>query len=202
MRLRNHTQEARIMQLRTLFGTATALLALPGVSLAEFNYTNVELSYVNVDYRAGNLNVDGNGFSVAGAYTIGDDFFVDASYDNYDFDFGVDGNVLEVGGGYFYTLNEDLDFIATLSYLETEISTGNFSVSDDGLSLGGGIRAQLGDDFQVDALLKYVNMDEGDSDTSIELRGRYYFSDQYAVIAQFDFGNDFETFSIGIRAEF
>ena len=190
------------MKLQTLCGTAIALIALPGISLAEFNYTSAEISYVDVDYDIGNFSVDGDGFNIAGSYTIADEFFVSGSYEDYSFDFGVDGDVLEIGGGYFHMLNEDLDFVAAFGYLETEVSSGNFRVDDDGLYLGGGIRTQLSDEFQVEAMLKYVNMDKGDSDTGIELRGRYYFNEQFAVIAQADIGNDFEIFSIGVRAEF
>jgi hypothetical protein len=45
-------------------------------------------------------------------------------------------------------------------------------------------------------------MDEGDSDTVLELSGRYYFKDNLAVTAKLNFGSDFQTLGIGIRTEF
>jgi hypothetical protein len=193
------------MRLRTHFWLAAACF-VPALGQAQdqsgFGYTAVELSFIDVEFDVGPFNVDGDGFAIGGTFTITEGFFVGGSYEDIDFDFGVDGEIIEIGGGYFHPLNEDLDFVATLDYVETEASAGNQSVDDDGLALGGGIRAALGTDFEVDAILRYVNMDLGDSDTGIELRGRYYFNDEIAVWAQTDFGNDIDTLSIGIRWEF
>ena len=190
--------------MRSLRITATLLVlsTAPGLALAQFNYTSAEFSFVDVEYDAGIFDIDGDGFRIAGTYAIGESFFVSGEYEDYDFDFGVDGEVLEIGGGYHHTLNEDIDFVATFSYLDAEVSLGPASGDDDGLSLAGGVRGRLGDSIEVDAILKFVDMDAGDSETGIELRGRYYFSDEFAVTAGLDFGNDFETLSIGIRGEF
>ena len=189
------------MRIGTVLGTAS-LLAMPAIGNAEFNYTSVEFSFVDVETDIGPFDVDGDGFRIGGTYPVGQSFFIGGEYEDYDFDFGVDGEVLEIGGGYFHSLNEDLDFVATFSFLDAEVSAGNASADDDGLAIGGGIRSRLSDTIEVDALLKFVDMDAGDSDTGIELRGRYYFSDGFAVQAGAEFGNDFETLSIGIRAEF
>jgi len=187
---------------RLMVTAAVLAVAMPGVSLAEFDYSAIEISFVDVEFDVGPINVDGDGFTIGGTYMIGDEFFIGGEYEDYDFDFGVDGESLSIGGGFVYNLNEDLDFVATLDYVEVEASVGNFSVDDDGIAVGGGIRAALGDDFQVDATLQYVNMDEGDSDTGIELRARYYFNDDIAIFAATDFGNDVETIRIGVRFEF
>lgn len=190
------------MRLRTICGFTTALCLLPALGQAEFNYTTVELGLTDVEYDVGPFGIDGDGISISGSYAISDSFFLAGEYDDIDFDFGIDGEILEVGGGYVHPLQDDLDFIATFGYLETEISSGPFSADDDGLFLGGGVRAALGEDFEVDAILQYVNMDLGDSDTGIEVRGRYYFSDKMAAWAQTDFGSDIETFRLGIRFDF
>ena len=193
------------MKLRLICGFATVCL-MPALGHAQdssgFNYTNIDLGFVDVEFDVGPLSVDGDGFSVAGSYTVADNFFIGGEYTDIDFDFGVDGEILEIGGGYFHPLNDELDFIATFSYVETEVSAGNLSVDDDGLGIGGGVRAGVGSGFEVDALLQYVNMDQGDSDTGIEVRGRYFFSDSLAAWAQTDFGSDIETFRLGIRFDF
>lgn len=190
------------MKRSIVFATAALVAGVPGISSAEFDYTNIDLSLVDVEFDIGPINVDGDGLAVSGSYLVADSFFVGGSYEDYDFDFNVDGEMFEIGGGYFHPMNEDLDFIATLAYVEAEASSGNLSVDDDGLEIGGGVRAALSDRFEVDAMLQYVNMDAGDNDTGVELRGRYFFNEDIAVTAQTDFGSDIETLRIGIRFNF
>lgn len=189
------------MNYRTLFA-ALALLALPGLAAADFDYNSAEFGYVDVNYDVGPVDVDGNGFRLAGRYTLADSFFIAGRYDDYDFDFGLDGSVLEITGGYFYSFGEDLDFVATLTYVDRQLSVNGFGGDDNGLGVAGGVRSRLSDAIQVDAMLRYVDMDAGDTDTSLELRGRYYFNDSLAVQASASLGGDFETLGIGIHAEF
>lgn len=190
------------MKLRTLYATAVALVGLPGISQAEFNYTSVDFGYVDVEYDVGPASIDGDGFGISGTYTVADAFFIGGSFDDYGFDGGVDAQMIEIGGGYFHPMNETLDFIATFSYIDAELSYSSFSVDDDGLGIGGGVRASVSDEFEFEAMLDYVDFDKGDSDTGIELRGRYFFSDDFAVTAQIDVGKDIETFRLGIRTQF
>jgi len=184
------------------FLSALALLTIPALSFADFNYTSAEFDYIDVDSDFGPFNVDGDGFGIGGTYQVADSFFIGGSLEDYDFSFGVDGQVLKIGGGYFHPLDEDLDFVATFGYVDAEASAGNTRRDDDGLALAGGVRAQLADDIEVDAMLEYVNMDRGGGDTGIALHGRYYFSDEFAVQLKLTRGTDFETFAIGVRAEF
>jgi opacity protein-like surface antigen len=181
---------------------AFALIAIPGLSQAEFNYTYVDLSLVDIEFDVGPGSIDGDGFAVSGAYTVADGFFVGGSYYDTDFDFGIDGEIARITGGYFHPLNEELDFVATLSYVDTEISLGQLNDGDDGLALGGGVRYAISEDFEVDAMVEFVDMDLSGSDTGFEVRGRYYFNDDIAVSAQLDVAKDIETFRIGVRFEF
>jgi opacity protein-like surface antigen len=190
------------MRFQTLAAATLTALAVPGISLAEFNYTSAEFNFVDVDVDFGPFSVDGDGYSIGGTYPVADNFFIGASWESYDFDGGVDGEWLEIGGGYFRMLDDDLDFVATLSLVDAEVSSGYGSADDDGIAIGGGIRAQLADTIEVDALLKYVDMDKGDNDTGIEVRGRYYISDEFAVQLKLSTVNDFDTLSIGVRGEF
>lgn len=190
------------MKLRMICATAVALFTLPGISQAQFNYTAIDLSYVDVELDVGPGTIDGDGFSIGGTYEIADSFFIGGSYEDASLDFNIDAELMEVGGGYFHTLNDDLDFIATFSYVDIELSSGGFSGDDDGLALGAGVRTALGESFEVEAMLEYIDFDSGGSDTGLELRGRYFFSDDIAVTGQVDLGKDIETLRIGIRFEF
>jgi opacity protein-like surface antigen len=175
------------------------LVAVPGVSLAQFNYSYVDLDYV-FDVEFGSL--DGDGFAIGGQFEVAETFFIGAGYEDYSLDFGVDSEILEVFGGYFHNLNEELDFVVTFGWVDLEVSSGNARADDDGLSLSGGVRYAINSDIEVDAMLEHVNYDEGGSDTGVALRGRYYFDEDFAVSAQLDLGKDIETFRIGIRYQF
>ena len=191
------------MKLWTLTGTAAALLTLPALSQAEFNYTTAEANYLlDVSIDGGLADVDGDGLGVGGSYEIADNFFIGGSFEDFDLDFDISGEWLEVGGGYNHELNPDLDFVATLSFVDVEISSNFGSAEDDALALGGGIRTRLSDSIEVDAMLEYYSFDEGDSDTSLDIRGRYYFSPEFAVQVRMNLGSDIETIAVGVRGEF
>jgi opacity protein-like surface antigen len=179
------------------------LLTLPALSQAEFNYTSAEANYLlDVEFDGGMASVDGDGLGVGGSFEIADNFFIAGSYEDFDLDFDINGDWLEIGGGYFHELNPDLDFIATLSFVDVELSSNFGSADDDALALGGGIRTKLSDAIEVDAMLEYFDFDEGGSDTSVELRGRYYFNPGFAIQAKMNLGADVETIAIGVRSEF
>jgi opacity protein-like surface antigen len=204
--MRRHSLTEETTMKHKLLG-AILLLALPGISQAQFNYTHVDLSFVDIDLDGGPGSLDGDGFAFSGAYTITDGFFVGGSYTDADFDFGIDGEIIRITGGYFHPLqdgtgNGQLDFVATLSFVDVDLSTGPFSAGNDGLALAGGVRYAVNEEIEVDAMVEFVDMDTGGSDTGFELRGRYYLNDEFAVSAQVDLAKDIETFRIGVRFEF
>jgi hypothetical protein len=185
------------MNIRAVSAAVSVALAAPGVALAEFSYNFLEGSFVDVEID--DTSIDGDGIRLEGSAEVGDTYFVRAEYEDYDFDFNIDGNVFEVGGGYFHTLNEDLDFIAVGQYVQVEIGSGD----DDGLGIGGGVRTRLADTIEVDAILHWVDLDDSGSDTYVDLRGRYNINEQFAVTLKFDVGSDtFDTMGIGVRYNF
>ena len=133
--------------------------ATPGISLAEFTYSNVEVSFVDVELD-GPANVDGDGFEIAGTYDLSGRLFLFGEWQEQNLDFGIDGRSVELGAGMRHEINPDLDLVGTLSYIDTEVDLGNFSADDDGLALGGGIRTRIAESFELDALLRYVDFDE------------------------------------------
>ena len=191
------------MKFTTLSATVAALLTVPALSQAEFNYSGAEFNYLlDAEIDGGPVSVDGDGFGFGGSFEITDNFFIAANYEDYDLDFDISADWLEIGGGYAHMISDDLDFVATLSMVDVEISSNFGSAEDDALALGGGIRARLSDSIEVDAMLEWYDFDEGDSDTSLDLRGRYYFSDSFSLQAKMNLGSDFETIAIGVRTEF
>ena len=179
---------------RTVLFAAIAAAFVPGVVLADMNYTNLEVNYLDLD--AGN-SVSGDGFEIGGSWELSDQFHLFGSWQDQSYDGGADGDVMELGGGWNHSFTDTLDFVGTLSYLDADFG----GASDDGLAIGGGIRSRLGDSFEVDAGLKYVDFDS-DSDTGLQLGARYYFNDTMALGASIDDNDNFDTFRLGFRWEF
>jgi len=183
------------MKRTALFGAVMAALAVPGLALADMNYTNFEIDYLDLDADSG---VNGDGFQIGGSWELNDQFHLFGSWQDQSFDGGFDGETLEVGAGWNHGFSDTLDFVGTLSLVDSEIE----SFSDDGLALGGGIRSRLGESFELDAGLKYVDFDESGSDTGISVGGRYYFNDSMALGASLDSYDDADTLRLGFRWEF
>ena len=184
----------------------SALLAgsilVPSLASAEFNYTFVEAGFVDAEADAGLFDLDGDGYRIGGSVSLNDQFFLHGALENQSFDFGIDGQLLELGGGYRHAVSSDLDFVATASLVQAEVEALGFTVDDDGLQIGGGVRGRLSESFQVEAMLEWVDLDESGSDTSISLRGRYYFNDQFAIGIETEADDVFDSLMLSFRAEF
>lgn len=186
--------------MRMFLGLVTLAL-LPGFAQAEgFDYTFVEVGYVNAEFDAAGVDVDGDGFGINGSFAIADNYFLFAEYSSLGFDFSVDLNRLALGGGAHYALSPTLDFVGTLSYRDTEVEAGGIAISEDGFGIGAGLRGALGDDFEWEAGIDYS--DVGDGDTTIGLDGRYYFTDSVAAGAGISVDDDVTVYALGIRMEF
>ena len=57
---------------RTILFAAIAAAFVPGVVLADMNYTNLEVNYLDLD--AGNSSVSGDGFEIGGSWELNDQF--------------------------------------------------------------------------------------------------------------------------------
>jgi len=184
----------------SLLGALLAFALAPYAAFAEMSYSGFELSFVDVDLD--NVNVNGDGFEIGGSYELNDKFFLLGEWQDQNLDFGIDGRAIELGAGLHHPLAANLDFVGTLSYIDTQLDVGNVSADDDGLALGGGIRTTFGKTFQLDAMLRYVDYDNAGSDTGIRVNGRWYFTDRMAVLFGTDLNDNADTLRVGFRAEF
>jgi hypothetical protein len=185
---------------RTALCAAVLAAFVPGVVLADMNYTKLEISMLDVELDS--ANVDGDGFSFAGGYELNEKIHLFGEWQDQSLDFGIDGRSLELGAGYTHGFSDKLDFIGTLSYVDAEVKAGNVTADDDGLAVGGGIRTRVADSFEVDAGLKYVDFDNAGGDTGVSVGGRYYFNDSMALGASADFNDNADTLRVGFRWEF
>jgi hypothetical protein len=184
------------MKLRSLIAVTACAIAAPGIAAAQegFDYRYLEMGFAHA--KIDDTSIDGNGFRFEGLHEFGESFFASAEYETYELDFDIDGSAFQVGGGYIHPMSGDLDLIARGQYAQVEIE----NYDDDGIGIGGGIRTRLADTFEVDAMLNWYDFDEGGSDTFIDLRGRYYVNDRFAIWLSLDIGSDyFETLGAGVR---
>jgi len=186
---------------RTVLFAAIAAAFVPGVVLADMNYTNLEVNYLDLEVGDG-FTVNGDGFELAGSFELNDQFHLYGSWQDQSLDFGIDGRTMELGAGWSHGFNDKLDFVGTLSYVDAELEAAGNTASDDGLAIGGGIRSRLGESFEIDAGLKYVDFDESGSDTGLSLGARYYFNDSMALGASMDSNDNADTLRLGFRWEF
>ena len=178
-----------------------SLLSIPALAQTQpFSYTYVDVALVNSEIDLGIVDIDGDGLSVAGAFDLDDRFFAVASYTDQDYDFNVDGSVFTVGVGYHTELGNNFDFVADLSYVDADVITSFGSNGENGFEIGAGIRTRPAQDFELEARLGYV--DVAGSDTVLGVKGRYYFSDSFAVIASISDNDGGLGWGIGVRAEF
>jgi hypothetical protein len=176
-------------------------LSLPCALYADgFDYTFVDAGFVNSDLDAGPFDVDGDGIGVNGSIGVSDNVHIIAGYADEDYDFGVGSTTWSAGVGFNTGINENLDFVADLSYMDVDVDSPFGSAGEDGYGLGAGIRARAGEKIELDAGLLYVDLD--DSDTVLNVGGRYYFNDSFALGAGLSDADGGTAWTIGVRAEF
>jgi hypothetical protein len=158
------------MRKSATLGAIAALAALCAQpAAAEFSYNLIEGSYISGD--------DFDGFGVAGSMEFTSEFFGLASIDALEVDnSSADISLLSVGAGYNRAINEALDIVATASIKRVKVD--GFG-SDTGFGLGVGLRGRLIDQLELHGGLEYVDID--DSDTTLQVGGRWYFTPNFAA---------------------
>jgi len=177
------------------------LAALPIASGAqELNYTFVEGGYINSDIDTGPFNADGDGLGVRGSFAINEKFHAFGAHATQDLDLDLDTDQLELGVGRHWRLQENVDFIGELSWVDVDLNSPFGGTDDDGLGLGAGLRGRLNSSLELEGRLNYVDLN--DSNTSLSFSGRYFLWDRFAIGGGLEFDDDDTAWNIGLRAEF
>jgi Outer membrane protein beta-barrel domain len=180
-----------------------AALGMTGPAIAEdgFDYSYLELGYVKSEID--DFNVDGDGLGVFGSYEFTQNFHAFAGYSDQDFDFDLSASTFELGAGYAWPVNPNMDLVGTFSYITTEIDVPGFgSFDDDGFALGAKVRARVANALELTGGLKYVDYDEVGNDTTFGVGARYFFTKMFAAGVDVDFDDDGTTWMLGGRLSF
>lgn len=182
------------------FVVGSTLLALaPLAALAEdMSYSYVDLGYVSTD-------IDGapsaDGFGLRGSVGFAENFFVFGEYSNQTLD-GADIDQFAVGFGGHYGLTDAMDLVGRIGYVDAEVSAGGFSVSVDGYLVSAGLRGRVGDAFELEGRADYTDLGNNGDDTALVIAGRYFFTDQFALGAEFSTSDDADAYLVGVRWSF
>lgn len=189
---------------KQILGIALVFCVSPALA-GGFSYNFVELGYQNAEFDDdfGGFDIDGDGYEIRGSFEVGDSWFVAASYGTLDFDLGVDLDQLSIGGGFYMVLSERVDFFASLSYIDAEVSaSGLGSVDEDGYGVAAGIRGMVTDRFEVNGSLLYTDLGDGADGTAVAAEALYSFSDAFALGFNIETDDDVTIFGIAGRFYF
>ncbi len=181
--------------------TAGLMLALPLASHAdEMSYSYIDLGYVETDIDGVGPSADG--FALRGSVAFADNYFAFAEYSSQSVS-GIDLDITTVGLGGHYGLADNLDLVGRAGWFKAKASTTGASVDDDGYLLSAGLRGKVGESVELDGSVIYTDVggNNGD-DTSVAVGGRYFFTKNFAVGAEYQHGNDASTVMVGVRFAF
>lgn len=178
--------------------TAGIVLA-PVAHAADFDYSFLEVGYVNTSLELGSIDIDGDGFGLDGSFALSDSFNVVGEWSTQEFDGNVDVTIAAAGVGWHMPVSQEMDFVSELRFLSTEADSGIVSVEEDGFGVGLGLRGLLQQSVEWEAGVEYT--DVGDSNTAFFAEGRYRFTSIVSAGGGFTVDSDGSSWQIGVRAD-
>lgn len=178
-------------------GAMLAMLSTAAQS-QDMSYSNLDLGWLSTDLDDG-PTVDG--FGLRGSVGFAENFFVFAEYGSQEAG-GADVDQYAVGLGGHYALAGNLDLVGRLGYMNAEISAGPFSEDEDGYLFSAGLRGRIAPGFELEGGAIHRDFGGGADDTALVIGGRYFFTDNLAINAEYEHGDDAGTLFAGIRLTF
>lgn len=194
-----------------------ALLAVPFSALAS---EGVSYTYVEAGYAASSIDnggPDADGWAVNGSYAINDSFHVYGGYSGQktdDFDSpvgrvdGVDIDQWNVGGGYRYGINPNLDLLARVGYQKADtddvgIAGANvLGIDRDGWNVETGVRGAMNEYLEGYALAGYEDYDRADGEFYARLGAQVKFNDSWGINGEVKYVDDYVAYFVGPRMSF
>lgn len=192
------------MRFKSLSALAVTAALLPFVAQADGpSYTYLEGAYVNTDIDGFNEELDG--FALRGSFEITEQWFMFAGYSNQSADYrGVDLDYeqMNLGVGFAWPISSTADVYGKVGYVQAEADANGFDIDDDGYLLGIGLRGRVAEQFELEGALNYVDLSDSGDDTSFGVGARWFFTPQFALGLEGDFGDDVTTYGVAFRWNF
>lgn len=159
-----------------------------------FSYNYIDAAYLITRNEVdSDDNSDGYGFRASlgsqnGLHLIG-------SYLKEDVDSGDQQKTYTVGGGLNFVVREDLDLELSVAYLSQTIDDDD----DTGYQVGLDLRGRLSDKLELSGRLTYSGLKDGVDDTSPTIGLRFYFTDNLALLGDWQFLDGANRYFIGAR---
>lgn len=186
--------------MKALIGSLV-LAAVPLAAQAEgMSYSYVDLGYNEIDIDGAPT---GDGLGVRGSVGFAENFFAFAEYSTFSFPGNADADLYSVGLGGRLGVSDTVDLVGRAGYAKVDVSAGGVSADDDGYVIAAGVRAEVADGFELDGNVIYTDFGgSGGDDTELAVGGRYFFTENFAVGAEFRTGDDADTIFAGVRFAF
>lgn len=177
--------------------SVAALLPLAAAAQEAPSNTWVEGSYVNVDG-------DADGHAVRGAFEFGETKL-----------YGLGGlsrvhvddsplklDAWELGLGYALPMGTASQLFAEAAYLDSEVVVPGGAIDGNGYRTSVGLRSGLTDRLEGLVKANYVDGDDYAGDFSGTVGGLVKLTDTWGITGDVTFGDDAETYQLGVRASF
>jgi hypothetical protein len=109
---------------------------------------------------------------------------------------------MNLGVGYAWPIGPKADIYGKLGYVSAEVDAGGFDADDDGYLLGVGLRGRPADQLELEGAVNYTDLSDSGDTTSVGLAARWFFTEQFAVGVEGEFGEDANTYGVGVRWNF
>ncbi len=191
---------------KLVLAVAVALAGIASVQADDLSYSYAEGGFGIVDFDA--VSDEGDGYFVGGSLGFGTNWLGFVEYSMAEFeDSGVEADVdeIQLGFGGHFPMNDSVDFIGKLAYVEqsVEVNTafGSGEADEDGYMLSAGVRGVALGRLDLTGAIEYTDVGESD-DTGLSLRGLYEFTDMFSLGARVGTSDDVTEYGVFARFTF
>lgn len=179
------------------------LLAAAAAGAQTANYNYIQGSFQQIDLDVPGLDVDGDGLGISGSFEIDENFYLFGEFQTADVGFGIDVDIIDVGGGYRTGIGRNLDLYANLGYTKVKIDGAGGGASDDsGFSVGLGLRGAVSEAVELYGGLDYIDFDDSDSETRANAGFLMKLTENLGVGLKASLWDDFNVYQINARLYF
>lgn len=230
-------------KLQLSINTLAGLFLLPAASFAA---DDISYSYIEADYIVQNIDLfedqdvfddfledvdDGDGFKLGASLSLTQNLFIFGNYSNTEADFtfvddtglvipqGQDIKTVNLGLGFNAPLNNQMDFVGRVSYLDVDYGEFSFGQNDDdvndlddidnafndldedstdGFAIDAGVRTQVAEWLELGGGLRYTDLDTGD-DFSAFGNALFEINQNFGINLAANVGDNLTSYQLGLR---